>query len=223
MRRKTLVLYVHGKDGTACEAEHYQPIFPNCDVVGLEYKADTPWDAKTEFPTSFEKLSVGYNGVILIANSIGAYLSMCALPQEKTEKAYFISPVVDMEKLICNMMAAIGVSEDELRQKVTVKTDFGETLSFEYLSYVSSHPVVWNVPTDILYGEHDGLTDIETLTAFATNHKASITVMENGEHWFHTPEQMAFLDSWLTRKQRPVLETRRLVLRPWCTFDAENL
>jgi len=24
-----------------------------------------------------------------------------------------------------------------------------------------------------------------------------VTVMEGGEHWFHTAEQMAFLDDWI--------------------------
>ena len=27
--------------------------------------------------------------------------------------------------------------------------------------------------------------------------KARLTVMENGEHWFHTAEQLAFLDGWV--------------------------
>lgn len=29
---------------------------------------------------------------------------------------------------------------------------------------------------------------------------ASLTVMENGEHWFHTEEQMRFLDNWIQRR-----------------------
>ena len=27
-----------------------------------------------------------------------------------------------------------------------------------------------------------------------------LEVMPGGEHWFHTPEQMAFLDGWIQRK-----------------------
>lgn len=33
MKNKTLLLYIHGKGGTAEEAEHYVPLFPDCDVV----------------------------------------------------------------------------------------------------------------------------------------------------------------------------------------------
>ena len=35
------------------------------------------------------------------------------------------------------------------------------------------------------------------MAAFAKRHRAALTVMEGGEHWFHTPEQMAFLDRWI--------------------------
>ncbi len=201
MQNRTLVLYMHGKGGTAEEAEHYKPLFPHCDVVGFDYSAETPWDAKTEFSEAVEALAEGYDRVLLIANSIGAYFSMCALPQEKIARAYFISPIVDMEKLIGNMMNWANVSEDELRQKGMIETAFGETLSWEYLSYVRRHPICWTVLTAILYGGQDNLTDLETITAFADSHDASLTVMENGEHWFHTPEQMKFLDSWIKEKE----------------------
>lgn len=220
MLNETLVLYVHGKGGAAAEAEHYKPLFPGCDVVGLEYSAETPWDASAEFSSAFQTLSAGYAHVILIANSIGAYFSMGALPQERIDKAYFISPIVDMETLIGRMMGWANVSEDALREKGTIETTFGETLSWDYLSYVRSHPIVWNVPTLILYGGRDDLTDRATVTAFADTHAASLTVMESGEHWFHTPEQMAFLDAWITGK---LLQTERLLLRPWRESDAESL
>ena len=58
----------------------------------------------------------------------------------------------------------------------------------------------WNVPTCILYGEHDNLTSIETVSAFATQHHADLTVMPDGEHWFHTEEQMQFLDQWVRER-----------------------
>lgn len=195
--RNTLILYVHGKGGTAKEAEHYKPLFPDCKVTGLEYKAETPWEAKSEFSAAFQTLSAGYDSVILIANSIGAYFSMVALSQKKLEKAYFISPIVNMEKLIGSMMIAANVSEDTLREKKKIETAFGETLSWEYLAYVRGNPIAWNVPTEILYGGRDKLSDRETIADFASMHGAGLTVMENGEHWFHTPEQMSFLDAWI--------------------------
>ena len=34
---------------------------------------------------------------------------------------------------------------------------------------------------------------------FAGKHGANLTIMENGEHWFHTPDQMKFLDDWIVK------------------------
>lgn len=32
---------------------------------------------------------------------------------------------------------------------------------------------------------------------FANDVNAELTIIQNGEHWFHTTEQMAFLDDWI--------------------------
>ena len=194
---KNLVIYVHGKGGNADEALHYKSLFPEVDVLGFDYKAETPWDAKKEFPVYFDSVTADYDEVILIANSIGAFFSMNALGNKPIKQAYFISPMVNLEKLICNMMMWAGVSEDELHEKKTVPTNFGETLSWEYLCYVRENPIEWRIPTRILYGSNDNLTSLETMREFAQKIGAPLTVMDGGEHWFHTAEQMAFLDKWI--------------------------
>jgi len=132
-----------------------------------------------------------------IAALIGAFFAMNALYEENIERAFFISPVVNMEKLICNMMLWSNVTENDLREKKEIETDLGETLSWAYLCYVRENPLVWTVPTAILYGAKDNLTSYDTVSEFALEHGASLTVMRNGEHWFHTEEQMSFLDDWL--------------------------
>ena len=43
-----LVIYIHGKDGNAIEAEHYKPLFNNSTVIGFDYKSQTPQEAKKE-------------------------------------------------------------------------------------------------------------------------------------------------------------------------------
>ena len=194
---KRLVIYIHGKGGNAEESTHYQPLFAESDVIGFGYKSQNPWEAKNEFSCFYDLHSKGYDSVILIANSIGAFLSINALSDKRIEKAYFISPIVNMEKLIADMMMWSNVTEDELKSKKEIKTGFGETLSWEYLCYVREHPIVWTVPTHILYGEKDNLTSYETISEFANRIKATLTVMKNGEHWFHTKEQMEFLDEWI--------------------------
>ena len=191
------VLYVHGKGGSAREAAHYAPLFPDCAVVGSDYHAHTPWEAGAQIRAAVEQAAPQSSDVLLIANSIGAFFSMHAGIEQYVREAFFISPVVDMERLIAGMMAASHVTEAQLRERGVIETGFGEPLSWDYLCYVRTHPVRWDVPTHILYGARDELTPPDTIRAFAQAHDASLTVMENGEHWFHTGEQMRFLDNWL--------------------------
>ena len=195
--RKQVVVYVHGKGGSADEVEHYKPLFPGCEVIGFDYGAQTPWEARVEFPRFFDLLQAGCGSLVLIANSIGAFFSMTSLSGKQVDRALFISPVVDMEKLILGMMARTGVTEEELRARREIPAGNGKTLSWDWLRDVRQHPVRWTVPARILYGEHDALTDLETMSAFAARIGAPLTVMPGGEHWFHTPEQMAFLDRWV--------------------------
>lgn len=197
MKNNKAVLYVHGKGGNASEAEFYEAIFPERDVVGFDYKAETPWESIGEFQAEAKRLLSEYDGIILVANSIGAYFSLLSLADMPIEKAYFISPIANMEKLICDMMHWAGVTEDELKEKGVIATDFGEDLSWEYLAWVWSHPVSWHIPTEILYGSEDNLQSMDTVRAFAAGYGAGMTVMEHGEHWFHTEEQLRFLREWL--------------------------
>lgn len=216
------VIYIHGKGGSAAECEHYKSLFPDCEVIGLDYQtfsdlkgtecgvAITPWETGKEIHIAVEELKSKYENVILIANSIGAFFSMIATPHfdhrsknagidDMIQKAYFISPIVDMEKLITNMMQWANVTEQELESEGVIHTDFGEDLSWEYLSYVRSYLITWHAPTQILYGSNDLLTLLETISDFANKHQATLTVMEGGEHWFHTEDQMQFLDRWIKK------------------------
>ena len=153
---KRLIVYVHGKGGSAQEAEHYKSLFPKDEVIGFDYRSQTPWQAKKEFFAFFTEQRGRCEHLTLVANSIGAFFALSSLDETLVDRAYFISPIVDMENLICNMMQWSGVTEQEL-----------------------------------------ALTSIETVSAFAKQHHAGLTVMPGGEHWFHTEEQMQFLDHWI--------------------------
>ncbi len=192
-----VVVYIHGKGGNVEEAEHYRSLFPEYKVIGFDYQSQTPWDARPEFYSFFETFRKEHDSIVIVANSIGAFFIMNALSDMQIEKAYFISPIVNMEKLITDMMQWAGVTEIDLMEKGTIETAFGETLSWEYLNWVRKHPISWSISTSVLYGSNDNLQSIDTIKAFAKESGADLTVMENGEHWFHTKEQMAFLDEWI--------------------------
>lgn len=197
-----VVLYVHGKGGSAAEAEYYRQFFPDYDVYGFDYKSENPWEAKEEFSKKVSELAARYQQIVLVAGSIGAYFSMNAGIASYISKAYFISPVVNMERLILDTISWAGTSEAELEKKKIIPVEFGEDLSWDYLQYVRKNPITWNIPTEILYGSLDNLQSIDTISEFAVCSNANVTVMEKGEHWFHTDEQMKFLDEWIRRRTK---------------------
>lgn len=199
-KSKAVVLYAHGNGGSAAEAEHYRPLFPEADVVGFDYHSENPWSAKAEFSEKIAALQANYDQIFLISVSIGAYFSMSADISDSIRRAWLVSPIVDMERLILSMLSWAGETEEALQARKIIPTTFGEDLSWEYLQYVRSHPIQWRAPTEILCGSTDSLQSIETIRAFARRFRAGVTVMEGGEHWFHTAEQMKFLDDWIRRR-----------------------
>lgn len=199
---KKCVVYIHGKGGSTDEAEHYKHLFAGFDVIGFDYQAQTPWEAKTEFTNFFTEVAAKYEQISIVANSIGAFFALHALLDFKLFKAYFISPIVNMEHLIENMLQWANVTEAELKQKGSVQTEFGETLSWEYLKWVRNNQINWCVPTYILYGSNDNLQVLKDIDDFAAKIGADVTIMKDGEHWFHTEEQMQFLDDWVINKEK---------------------
>ena len=184
-----IILYIHGKGGSHLEAEQYRKSCPGFDITGVNYTDDFPCIVEKQIREAYDDAHKNHRYIYIIANSIGAYYAMHTLQNCQIERAFFISPVLDMERLILDMMQWAGVTEKELCDKREIPTSFGETLSWEYLN--------WTVPTEILYAGNDHLTSRNTVMEFVNKHNARLTVLENGEHWFHTEEQLAFLDKWL--------------------------
>ena len=103
-----------------------------------------------------------------------------------------------MKLLISKMMNWANVTEEQLEREKLIPTSFGQDLSWEYWQYVLKHPVVkWSTPTKILYGEHDNMIDYSSVEDFARKFHCKITVMKDGEHWFHTEPQVTFLKKWV--------------------------
>lgn len=194
---KQVILYIHGKGGSHLEGARYQKNCPGFDLVGVDYNGTLPWVVQRQLQEAYDEARKQYDCVYVLANSIGAYFAMHALRACDIERALFISPVLDMERLILDMMGWANVSEAELREKGEILTDFGEVLSWDYLCFVRENPVAWAVPTEILYAERDHLISRQTVDGFVGSHNAKLTVMRGGEHWFHTEEQLAFLDAWM--------------------------
>lgn len=199
---KKVILYIHGKGGSHLEAEQYKKNCLGFDMIGIDYNDYLPWVVQNQIRSVYDKVHKSCDYIYVIANSIGAYFVMHTLQTCDIEKALFISPVLDMERLILDMMSWANVSENDLCEKGEIPTDFGEVLSWKYLCFVRENPIKWNIPTEILYAGNDDLISRRTVNWFIGNHNANLTVIENGEHWFHTDEQLAFLDNWMKRAIR---------------------
>ena len=203
-------LFVHGKSGSKADAETFaeiacrrgwQTLSVDLPQHGERQGGKTgfdPWHAVPELRSVLADMRGRWSRVALCAYSIGAWFSLLAFQREPLDRSLFVSPVLDMERLILDMMQWAGVSEERLMREKTVDTDFGETLSWEYLTFVRAHPIeAWNLPTAILYAGKDGLTSRATVDAFCQSFRCALTVMDGGEHWFHTPEQLGFLQKWM--------------------------
>jgi pimeloyl-ACP methyl ester carboxylesterase len=131
---------------------------------------------------------------------MGAYFSLLAYKNEPLEQAFFLSPVVNMLRIIENMMQWFGVSEERLKAEQEISTPIGKTLYWNYYQYVKANPIAeWNIPTSILYGENDEVSEFDMVSGFARKFHCDLTVMDKGEHFFHTDEQLAFFGNWLER------------------------
>ncbi len=203
-------LYIHGQGGCKEEAEDFSHIaerhgwqvlsidLPEHGDRAGERDGFYPWTVVPELRAIMEYTRNRWEDVALFANSIGAWFSMLSFGNETLQNCLFVSPVLDMEKLIQTMMKWAGVSQEQLRQEQTIPTDFGQTLSWRYWEYVRENRITrWSAPTNILYAGKDHLTDRATAEGFAKAFHCDITIWEDGEHWFHTPPQLKVLYRWI--------------------------
>lgn len=134
----------------------------------------------------------------LFAVSMGAYFSLLACGDRRIERAWFLSPVVDMDALIHSMMAWFDVSPERLERERTIPTPMGQTLCWDSFCYVREHPICrWSIPTEILTGGRDALCDPAVTTGFAARFSCRLQTAESAEHWFHTESDLSALERWL--------------------------
>ena len=202
-KTKKVAVYIHGLYGSAKEAEDYSFLKDKYDVVGLDYKDGNPWELKEVIRNEFEKLVKNYKEIIVIANSIGAFYTYEYLSDFDIEQAFFISPIADMFKIVFDLMMQYHISREELAEKKIIMLDNGQALSYDFYNHVSNYKDSWNIPTDILYGEHDEIVYIENIAVFLASHpKAKLTIKQGSSHYFHTEEEKEFIKSWILNSLR---------------------
>ncbi len=139
--------------------------------------------------------SIGLFGI-----SIGAFYSLMTYPSQQFSESFFLSPIVNMLSTIEGMMYAFNIDEEELQSAKEIDTPIGKTLYWDYYYYIKHHPVTfWENSTKILYGKKDQLCSHADIVNFANQFDCQLTTMPDGEHFFHTEEQLLFFSNWLNK------------------------
>ena len=200
---KRVAIYIHGLNGSAKEAKDFKFLQDKYDVKGLEYEDGKPWELKDTIQNEFKKLSKGYDEVVVIANSIGAFYACEYLSEYKIKQAFFISPIVSMFQNIVDIMAMYGIKDKELQKNKFMELDDGTVLSFDFYQHVSNDEDNWKVPTEILYGAYDEVVYTGSMMEFLENHPNSrLTVLSDAEHYLYTPEEKKFIRNWIKNNLR---------------------
>ncbi|MGM9530970.1 alpha/beta hydrolase [Intestinibacter sp.] len=139
-----------------------------------------------------------WESISLFACSMGAYFSLLAYRDCDIKQSLFLSPVVNMKRIIENMMMWFDVDEAKLEKEQEINTPIGQTLYWDYYCYVNEHPIdKWDSRTCILYGSKDDMCESEFVFEFAEKFNCEIDVVEDGEHYFHTKEQLEVFEKWI--------------------------
>lgn len=76
---KKAIIYIHGKGGNYLEAEQYKKNCPGFEIYGIDFNDYLPWSVQNEFIEFYNDVQKNYDKIVIIANSIGAYLAMHSL------------------------------------------------------------------------------------------------------------------------------------------------
>ncbi len=195
-QKDSCLVYIHGLYGNSGEANFYSFLANKYDVIGLDYDDGNPWEVKDKIIHEFSEISKKYRNVYLIANSIGAFYAYRYLSSFKIKKAFFISPLVNMRKIIDKMMKKYSITLERFKNEKIIVLENGQAISFDFYQSLDNVDH-WDVKTHILYGQNDKLVDHESIFSFASAHNCSLTILKNGDHYFHTPGQLKCIKKWI--------------------------
>jgi alpha-beta hydrolase superfamily lysophospholipase len=208
-KSQKVFLFLHGQGGSREEAlpfaqhatsQGWQVLAIDLPGHGSrlqEASAFTPWEICPELQALYAYAQANWPTIGLRANSIGAWFAMLALAEVPLDRALFVSPIVDMPRLILRRMGQAGVSLSRLRQEQEIAIDPDQALSWPYFCYAQAHAITrWQTPTYLLSGAHDAISPIWEIQKFCARFGCHLHIETECEHWFHTPPQLQRLAAW---------------------------
>lgn len=177
-RSKKVFLFVHGQGGNKEEAIPFAEIAvpKGYQVIGIDLPVmDQPWEVLAMLNEVKEYLYKYYDSVSIRANSIGAWFSLLSFQDRVIVQALFVSPILNMRVFIEGMQ-----EKDEA-----------------YYDWVIKHPIEqWTADTFVLRPKIDIVVNDKVYDSFLSKFESQVHEVENGEHWFHTPEQLLAMQQW---------------------------
>lgn len=171
-------LFVHGHGGNKEEAQAFAEVANpmGYQVIGIDLPVmEMPEIVMDLLSDVTQYLKQNYRSINVRANSIGCWFSMLAFQQVGLDKALFVSPLLDMKTFI----------------------DSADYKDDRYYEWVLSHPIErWDAETFILRPRRDAVVAEKVYDSFLSQHPCQVEIVENGEHWFHTAEQLEILRQW---------------------------
>ena len=177
-KSEKIFLFVHGLHGRKEEALAFAEVAvpKGYQVFSIDLPVERkPWEVMPLLNEVRDYLYENWKNVSVRANSIGSWFSLLSFQNKKVDQAMLVSPILDMKKYI----ELMPHREDD------------------YYEWVVNKPIThWDTPTFILRPEVDLIVSKETGRDFISQHQCQVTIMPDGEHWFHTPNQLAYLKAW---------------------------
>lgn len=138
--------------------------------------------------------------ISLFGCSMGAYFQLLTFAEVAIDRVWFLSPVINMERIIHNLMDYCHITEVQFKEMVMVENDI-ETLYYPYYKYVCEHPIKdWPHETYILRGETDTLCEYSYVKQFSDCFGCELIEQKGGEHWFHTESELEFFRLWIRNR-----------------------
>lgn len=196
-KEKRLAVYIHGYMSSTDHQPFYSSFLNRYEVKNLDYKDGIPWEVGEVIKEKFAKMIEGYDEVIVIAKSLGAFYTIEYLSSFNIKKAFFISPLTDMYQFIFDLMNQYHVTEKALKEKKFITLENGFILSYDFYQHVLTVPDNWKVKTYVMYGSLDKLIYLESVADFVATHDATLTIQDGAHHEFHEEENKECIKKWM--------------------------
>lgn len=162
-------------------------------------KTFTPMEASPEV-LAFARLARSQSSeVSLLANSIGAYFSLCDTPAGTFEHVWLVSPLLDLEHHIRGIMAEYSVTDEQLEAQTVIDTPRG-VLERPYLRFVEEHPAQLNTPSWIIRGDQDDVVPLDTLSRFVSVPGVELVQIRGGQHFLGLPPYLDTVAAWFEER-----------------------